>query len=220
MIHKSRGSGPSDHPDGSAFDEASTGNIAFTAGKLQEDLFAFSHDHEVDAELAQHRPRCRRSVGTDGDQETRMTVQGERQFLRHGELRRRAAPEQIRRRRGDHGHVGTEVSQLGDDVTRAEIVQMRIDEQRPVLMALKALLRDPELERQVRRPASKIYAAVVAPIGIDERYFHATSRRGSGAAPKRSCSHFSNVRRPSCSRTRGRQPIAAESALVSDTYQG
>src|SRR5258706_10175843 len=68
LIHKSRGSGPSDYPDGAAFDEASAGNVAFTAGKLQEDLFAFSHDHEVDVELAQRRPWCRRSVRTDGDQ--------------------------------------------------------------------------------------------------------------------------------------------------------
>src|SRR5258706_2105986 len=220
LTDKSRGSGPSDYPGGAAFDEASTGNIAFTAGKLQEDLFAFSHDHKVDAELPQHRPRRRRSVRTDGDQETRMAVQGARQFLRYGEFRRRAAPEQIRRRRRDHGHVGTKVFQLGDYVARAEIVQMRIDEQRPVLTVLKELVGDPEFERQVRRPASEIYAAVVAPIGIDERYFHATFRRVGGAAPNRSCSQFSSVRRPSCSRTPGRQPIAAERAPVSDTYQG
>src|SRR5262249_58136942 len=45
LIHKSRGSGPSDHPDVAAFDGATAGNNPVTAGKLPGDPLAVSHYH-------------------------------------------------------------------------------------------------------------------------------------------------------------------------------
>ena len=52
-----------------------------------------------------------------------------RQLLRPAQLRRRAAPEQVGRRRGEHGHVGAECPQLRPHLVKAEVQGMSIEEQ-------------------------------------------------------------------------------------------
>jgi hypothetical protein len=57
----------------------------------------------------------------------------------------------------------------------------------------KQLLRNPKLEWKMRRSATEIDTAFVAPIGIDERYpRHSRNSTGEVAGLKRASSHSSN----------------------------
>src|SRR3954467_7739297 len=82
------------------------------------------------------------------------------------------------------------------------------------------MLGDSEFERQVRRAASEVDAAVEVPVRIDQGDArHAKASRLEGS-PKRPASHPWSEFNPSRSEIFGCQPSATNNARVSVTYQG
>jgi hypothetical protein len=77
-----------------------------TAGDRRDDLLALADHDRVHAELAQGRARRGRAVRPDGELDAADPVERVEQLARHPQLGRGAAPEQVRRRRRDHGEVG------------------------------------------------------------------------------------------------------------------
>src|SRR5690349_3132406 len=90
------------------------------------------------------------------------------ELLRHAQLGGRAAPEQIGGRRRHHDEVGAESAQLGLDVRKPEIEHVSVQQQRRMACLRKMMLGYAELERQMRRAASEIDAAVELPVRIDQ----------------------------------------------------
>src|SRR3954469_10603469 len=138
----------------------------------------------------------------------------------HPELRWCATPEEVCRRSRDHGHVGAKRAHLVRHILVAEREHVRVDEQGGMASLAQKMLCDAQLERQVRRAASEIDAAVVIPVRVNERDLHQaapTTRRGWLL---RVSSHSHSVRRPSVRAICGFQPVALRKARVSDTYQG
>src|SRR4051794_4432693 len=84
---------------------------------------------------------------------------------------------------------------------------------------LEHLLRNPELEREVRRSAAEIDASVVAPIRIDKpNPRHSRNSRGAFAPAglKRPSSHASSEGGPARGGPRGFQPTAELNASKRD----
>src|SRR3569833_1565050 len=97
---------------------------------------------------------------------------------------------------------------------------MRIQQQRGMSRGAQASLRYSELERKTRTAAAEIDAALESPMGIDQsdpRHARASWPR---ACMNRAASQPCKPSTPSASEVRARQPVAAESALTSVTYQG
>src|SRR4051794_15391377 len=97
---------------------------------------------------------------------------------------------------------------------------MRVKQQRRMSGLVQIVLRNAELERQMRRAAAEIDAAVELPIRIDQGDARHAKASRLGLLAKRLASHSCSDNSPSCSATFGFQPSAAYSARVSVTYQG
>ena len=96
-------------PDAATIPEGDAGQIVLLAlGEARQHLLAFAHDHDVGPELVEHRARRRRAMRADRHQHAGILPHRGRQLLRHTQLGRRTAPEQVSRRRSEHAHIGTE----------------------------------------------------------------------------------------------------------------
>lgn len=189
--------------------ETQSGKIALAIGKAQQRLFALAHDDDIDHELLQRGPRRRRSMRPDGNEHRCEIAHSQCQRLRHAQFGRRAAPEQIGRRRREHDHVGPKGAEFGFEIGKGEVEHMRVKQQCRMSGLLQIVPADPELERQMRRTAAEIDAAVEAPVGIDQRdTSHARASRLE-ASIKRLASHWCSETKPSCSDVFGCQPSAA-----------
>ena len=141
-----------------------------------------------------------------------MSVECPDQLQRHPQLGRRAAPEQVGRRRGDHdrGRAGTPRSSARmsprSSPNRCPSTSWTAwpsrFEQRPA---------PAQLQRQMRLAAAEIDAAVEAPVRVDQRHPHAGTSRRQRRALRRRCRHSqcASRARPSSKPMRARQPVAA-----------
>ena len=105
---------------------------------------------------------------------------GRHGLLRHAQLGRRAAPEQISRRRGDHGHLGAEGAKLGTHLIQAQLQEVGVDQQDLVTAGFEQCLRIAVLQRQVRIATAEIDAALKGPVRVDQRHPHAGTFSISG----------------------------------------
>ena len=87
---------------------------------------------------------------TDSDQHGSRIPQSKCQLLRDTQFRRRTPPEQIRGSSSNDDNVGLEGSKLGGDVGDRKSEHVRIEQQRLMSCLLEHLLRNSELEREVR----------------------------------------------------------------------
>ena len=83
----------------------------------------------VRPELVEDRAGRCRTMRADRYEHAGVVPHRGRQLLRPAQLRRRAAPEQVGRRRGEHGHVGAECPQLRPHLVKAEVQEMSIEQQ-------------------------------------------------------------------------------------------
>src|SRR4051794_7195792 len=143
------------------------------------------------------------------------------QLARHPQFRWSTTPEEICGRRRHHRDIRCERAHFVRHIAEAEREHVRIDQQRGVPSLAQLLLGNAKFERQVRRAASEIDAAVVAPERIDQRDPHQRPPTAcSVCEPKRDSSQFESELSPSGNATCGSHPVAARKARVSDTYQG
>ena len=161
--------------------------------------------------FARRRLRRRGPVRSDCGGAPASCAQGDEELAGYAQFRRRAAPEQIGRSRGHHGHVRLESR---DSIRKRVGVH---DEQRSVEYfdrvsgALQQHPTGAKLQRQMRLAATEVYAAIVAPARIDERDFHsaASARVSPAGALSAACNHAAKRITPS------RQAIGAASASSS-----
>ena len=128
----------------------------------------------------------------DGDQRAAHGAEVGRRELRDAQLGRRAAPEEIARRGSDHREIRPEISHASPHLSARQVVELRVDDQGFVPVALEQRLRVAVFERQVRLAAAEIDAALEAPVRIDESVLHDASVPAmvpGRARPRASSSH-------------------------------
>jgi hypothetical protein len=92
----------------------------------------------VRPELVEDRAGRRRTMRADRYEHAGVVAHCGRPLLRPVQLRRRAAPEQVGRRRGEHGHVEAECPQLRPHLVKADVQEMSIEQQHLVNARLAA----------------------------------------------------------------------------------
>ena len=96
-----------------------------------------------------------RAMRPDSDFGCALAESGE-PLHRHSQLRRRAAPEQVRRRGRDHQEIRSEAVQDAADLVEAEAVSLGIDEQSSVAGSDKLVVSEQQFERVVRLATAKV----------------------------------------------------------------
>ena len=98
--------------------------------EARQHLLAFAQDGDVDAELAQRRAGVVDACGPTAMRSAGDAFERAQGLLRHAQLRRRAAPEQITRRGRDHQSGRARKPRPGRATSCAwQIVELRVDEQ-------------------------------------------------------------------------------------------
>ena len=186
--------------------------LAATVGDRGDHLLAFAHDGEVGAGLGERRPRGDRAMRS-GDHR-RSAAASERRWT---------APEQIGRRRQHHRDVRRQGGNPLGQRAVVEALQRPVEQQGGVPRLFEHGLGITELQRQMGLAAAEIDGAREGPGRIDQRHPHALALLSSDwtGSRRRCCSSSSQPMRsarPSCQRMVARQPVAAASFAVSETY--
>ena len=180
-IHERRRLRAAIDPEAIAIPQADAWQLRLlTIREPREGLLALAHDDDVDAELLEHGSGRRRAVRTDRHEHAGDIPNCRHGLLRHAQLGRRAAPEQIGRRRGDHGHLGAEGTKLGAHLIQAQIHEVGVDQQDLMTAGFEQCLGIAVLQRQVRIAAAEIDAAFEGPARVDQRHPHAGTFSISG----------------------------------------
>src|SRR5438270_11919558 len=93
-------------------------------------------------------------------------------FHGNAQLRRRTAPEQIRRRGGDHQKVRMKSIDAPPGFRQVEIVGLGIDQQRLMAGGEKLAGGEHQFQRNVRLLAAEISGALEVPVRIDQGKLH------------------------------------------------
>ena len=112
----------------------------------QHSFLALASDGDIGVELTERRFRGNRAVRTYNNPSTAARAEKVEEFARHRKLGRRAAPEEIRRRRRNHRHLRSETRYFRGGLYIAQRQQLRVDQhsfvtgalqQRPAVAKLK-----------------------------------------------------------------------------------
>ena len=223
QVHHIHGLGAALHHDIATLAPAQTGDFvpaaARGASELDQHFLALALHNRIDPQFAKRRAGCCRAVRADRDGNSSDADKRLQGCLRHPQFGRRAAPEQITRRRGDDDHVGRESRDLRRQCRVVYRPQLSVEDLGAVASIGQQSARVTVFERKMRLSAAEIDAAGEFPGRVDQRDPHCAATRIGAVSMRAASSQACRRLTPSSALTRGCQPVIRVNLAWFDTYQ-